>query len=74
MEENMKKNIGTWDRVIRAVVALVIAILIATKTLTGTLSVVLAVLAVIFLVTAAIGFCPLYFLFGVSTCKKKESN
>jgi hypothetical protein len=70
----MKKNMGTWDRGIRVIVALVIVALVAMKTVTGTLSIVLGVFAIIFLITSAIGFCPLYVLFGFSTCKKKENN
>jgi hypothetical protein len=70
----MKKNMGTLDRGIRVIVALVIVALIAMKTVTGTLSIVLGVFAVVFLITAAIGFCPLYVVLGISTCKKKESN
>lgn len=67
----MKKNMGTWDRVLRMVVALVIAVLIVTKTVAGTLGIVLGVFAAIFLLTSAIGFCPLYVIFKFSTCKEK---
>ena len=70
----MKKNMGTWDRVLRTVAALVIAALIVTKTVAGTLGVVLGVVAAIFLLTSAIGFCPLYVLFKFSTRKEKKGN
>jgi hypothetical protein len=70
----MKKNMGTWDRVLRTVAALVIAALLLTKTLTGTLGIILAAVAAIFLLTSVIGFCPLYFLFKFSTCRVKKDG
>ena len=68
----MKKNMGTIDKVIRMLIALVIVILYFTNAISGTLAVVLLILAGIFVVTSLISFCPLYLLFGISTCKKKE--
>lgn len=67
----MKKNMGTADRVIRTVVAVVIALLYFTGTISGTLAVVLSIVAIAFLLTSAIGFCPVYVPFGISTKKKK---
>jgi len=67
----MKKNMGMADRVIRTVAAVVIGLLYFTGTLSGTLAVVLSIVAVAFLLTSAIGFCPLYAPFGISTKKKK---
>jgi len=68
----MKKNMGPADRSIRVIAAIVIAVLIVAKTLTGTLALVLGILGGIFLVTAVIGFCPLYVPLKLSTFKKKE--
>ena len=69
----MKKNMGSVDRVLRLLAALVIAVLIILKVLSGTPMIVLGVLAVVFLITSAIGFCPLYVPLRLSTiCKKKE--
>ncbi|MBN2400333.1 MAG: DUF2892 domain-containing protein [Candidatus Aminicenantes bacterium] len=70
----MKKNMGTWDRMLRTGVALVIAVLIVTKIVTGTLGIVLGVIAAMFLLTSAIGFCPLYVLFKFSTCRVKKED
>ena len=67
----MKKNMGTADRVIRTVVAVVIGLLYFTGTISGTLAVVLSIVAIAFLLTSAVGFCPSYLPFGIST-KKKE--
>ena len=38
------------------------------------LGIVLFVVAAVMLVTAAVGFCPLYRLFGISTCKVPASS
>jgi len=67
----MKKNMGTIDRVIRSLIAIVIAILFFTHTISGTLAVVLLIVAAVFIVTSIISFCPLYYLLGISTDKKK---
>ena len=67
----MKPNMGSTDRILRALVAVVIAILYFTGTITGTLGIVLLVLAVVFLLTSVVSFCPLYAPLGISTCTKK---
>jgi Protein of unknown function (DUF2892) len=67
---NMKQNMGTIDRAIRVLVAIVIAALYFTGQITGTVGVVLLILAGVFVLTSLIGFCPLYKIVGLSTCKK----
>jgi hypothetical protein len=69
----MNKNMGALDRIVRLAVAAAIAILYATGSLSGTLGIVLAVVAVIFVVTSAVGFCPLYVPLGISTRGKKAA-
>ena len=60
----MLKNIGSVDRVVRIVLGLAIAVLgIAFHSWWG-------LLAIIPLATAAVGFCPLYTPFKISTTKK----
>jgi len=66
----MRSNMGTPDRVIRILLAALVVLLIASRTLTGTLAIVLGILAAIFLVTSAVGFCPLYVLLRLSTRKR----
>lgn len=68
----MKKNMGTIDRVIRAVLAVVVGILYATGQITGVAAVVLGIFAVIFLVTSIAGFCPLYVPLHISTLKEEK--
>jgi hypothetical protein len=70
----MKKNMGSADRIIRIILAAVIAILYFTDVVTGTLGIVLLVLAVVFVLTSLVGFCPLYLLFGISTCSSSKKE
>ncbi len=68
----MKKNMGSADRIIRFLLAVVVAVLYFTRQISGTAAIILGVLAIIFLLTSAVGFCPLYVPLGISTRKKKE--
>jgi hypothetical protein len=68
----MKKNVGSIDRMIRLILALVIVILFLSNIIQGTWGIVLLVLAGIFVLTSLFSFCPLYVLFGMSTCSKKK--
>ncbi len=63
----MKANESTVDRIIRAVVG-VAALLGAFAIGSGVTFVALLVVGAILLVTAAVGFCPLYRVFGINTC------
>ncbi len=66
---SMTTNESSLDRIIRLVVgiaALVGAFAVGLGSLGG---IILAVVGVVMLVTAAVGFCPLYRVFGMSTCK-----
>ena len=64
----MQKNEGTIDRVIRLVAAVAAFVVAALVGFTSVLGIILAVVGVVLLVTAAVGFCPLYRVFGLSTC------
>ncbi len=68
----MKKNMGSVDRVLRLAAAVAIVVLIVLKVLSGTLMIVLGILAAVFLITSAIGFCPLYVPLRISTIAKKK--
>ena len=65
----MKHNIGSTDRIARAVIALVLLALSLTGTITGVASTIAIILAVVLILTAAVGFCPLYLPFKFSTKK-----
>ena len=66
----MKRNMGRVDRLLRAfVVAPVLIVLSASLFGVGSvLGIVALVFASVTLVTSAVGFCPAYTPFGISTC------
>jgi len=68
----MKKNVGSFDRILRIVLALLIGYLYYNGTISGVLGIVLLVVAVVFLLTGLISSCPLYSIVGIKTCKIKE--
>jgi hypothetical protein len=68
----MKKNMGAVDRITRLVIAAIIITLYLTNVITGTIGIVLVTVAAIFLATSLIGFCPLYTLFNINSCKTKN--
>lgn len=61
----MKTNVGGIDRVVRGVLGLALIV----WALTG--GPWWAWIGLVPLATAAIGFCPLYAPFGISTCPKR---
>ena len=64
----MTVNEGSVDRIIRAVVGVALLAAWVFGWIGGTLAVVLGVIAIVLVLTAAVGFCPLYRVFGMSTC------
>lgn len=68
----MTKNMGNADRAVRTLIAAAVAVLFFTNVIGGTLGIVLMVLAAVFLLTSVVSFCPLYTLFGLSTCPAKK--
>ncbi len=63
----MKTNVGGIDRMLRIVLGLVLIGL----TLSGTIGV-WGWIGVVPLLTSALGFCPLYSVFGFSSCPMKR--
>ncbi|MCB0484537.1 MAG: DUF2892 domain-containing protein [Flavobacteriales bacterium] len=68
----MKKNMGSTDRIIRIILAAVFTALYLGGIIEGTLGLVLMVMAIVFVLTSLISFCPLYSIFGMSTCPRKQ--
>ncbi len=64
----MKKNMGSFDRIIRTILAIVFVVLYFTGIVTGAWGIVLLVLAGIFILTSLAGMCPLYAIVGMNTC------
>ncbi|MEO0270757.1 MAG: DUF2892 domain-containing protein [candidate division WOR-3 bacterium] len=63
----MKKNVCGIDKTIRIILGIVIILLgLIFKTLWG-------LIGIIPLITGLIGFCPLYILFRIDTCKLKKT-
>lgn len=63
---------GNIDRIIRVLIALVVIALYFANVISGTVAIVLLALSGIFILTSLISFCPLYTIFGINTCKKKD--
>lgn len=63
----MIKNMGAADRILRAVLALILVVLYLTDQISGTAAIVLGVIAGVLLLTSAVGTCPAYLPFGIST-------
>lgn len=66
----MGTNEAGWDRAVRAIIGLALVVtLLATNILTGGLAIAGWIVAVVMIGTAVTGFCGLYALFGINTCK-----
>ncbi|MCE2689605.1 MAG: DUF2892 domain-containing protein [Betaproteobacteria bacterium] len=64
----MQTNVGGIDRIVRAVIGLALIAL----TLAGTIGV-WGWIGVVPLLTAALGFCPIYTMLGFSSCPMKKT-
>ncbi|MFY7913602.1 MAG: YgaP family membrane protein [Rubrivivax sp.] len=64
----MQTNVGTIDRILRAVIGLALIAL----TWAGTIGV-WGWIGVVPLLTAALGFCPLYTMLGFSSCPMEKT-
>lgn len=64
----MKRNEGTIDRILRVVIAAAAVAGAAAVGFATVWGIVLLAAGAIMLVTAATGFCPIYRVFGLSTC------
>lgn len=60
------------DRIIRLLISAIFVSLYFANVVTGTLGIILLVLAGVFTFTSIVSFCPLYTLFGISTCPVKK--
>ena len=64
----MQTNVGNIDRILRAVIGLALIAL----TWAGTIGV-WGWIGVVPLLTAALGFCPIYTMLGFSSCPMKKT-
>ncbi len=70
----MKKNMGLIDRALRTVLAITLILLYYFEVITGPWAIAAIILSVIFLGTSAIGTCPLYLPFRLSTKAAKAED
>ena len=70
----MKKNVGNLDKVVRIILAIVLLALYFTNVITGTWGILLLVAAAILVLTSLMSSCPLYSVFGFSSCPLKNSS
>lgn len=70
----MKLNVGNIDRGVRIAISAVLVVLFFMNILTGVLGYIALAVAGIFTLTAIVGFCPLYAIFGMSTCPTKKTS
>ena len=74
----MAQNVGSVDQALRTAVGAVsgavsLAILTGTVSLPTVLSPVLGIVAIMMLVTASMGTCPIYSIFGIDSCSRNSS-
>ncbi|MBX5438795.1 MAG: DUF2892 domain-containing protein [Thermoflavifilum sp.] len=65
----MKRNVGLLDRLIRLLLAVVLGMLYVSHAVTGVWGLVLFIVGILLLFTAFVGFCPIYRLLGMRTCR-----
>jgi hypothetical protein len=68
----MKKTVGSTDKIIRYIIAIVAIYVAYSGMVIAPWSYVLYAVAAIMILTGLTGFCPLYSIFGLNTCKVKE--
>lgn len=64
----MQTNVGNIDRIVRAVIGLALIALAWAGTIGAW-----GWIGVVPLLTAALGFCPVYTMLGVNTCPMKKT-
>lgn len=68
----MKANLGSTDKLIRLLLAIVLIVLYYKEIIVDTMGIVALIVALMLTLTSLISFCPLYTLFGASTCKREK--
>lgn len=69
----MRVNESATDRIVRVIVGIVLLAAAVFGWIVGGWGVVLGVVGAVLVLTGAIGFCPLYALFGASTAPRKRA-
>ncbi len=69
----MTKNMGSLDRVARAIIGAVLVVFAVSAGWSPLWAVIAALVGLVMLGTAAMGYCPPYAIFGIKTCSKDDS-
>ena len=69
----MKANIGTTDKAMRISVGLILMIIGIMASIGTTLTVIFMTAGIFTLMTSVFGFCFLYRLIGINTCKTEKN-
>lgn len=67
-----RQNEGTLDRDIRIALSALFGLIALFAPFGGPWQIIPAILALVMIVTAAVGVCPLYAIFGINTCGVKK--
>jgi hypothetical protein len=67
----MKQNVGTTERAIRLLLAVALVSVALFVPVSYYVKLALYAAAAIAVITAAVGFCPLWGLFGINTCARR---
>lgn len=70
----MKKNMASYDRIVRLFLAAVLFALYYYDLVEGTLGYILLAVGIIFILTSFVGMCPLYTLLGIRSRKTKKNG
>ena len=70
----MKCNVGKTDKIIRIIIGIITLGIAFFGGVEGTLKIILIIVGIIGLGTGILGFCALYTLLGINTCKTKEDS
>lgn len=70
----MTSNESLTDRSVRVVLGVLLALTVIFKIATGAVAIVAGVAAGVALITGLVGFCAIYAIFGLSTCKVPQNQ
>jgi hypothetical protein len=70
----MKKNMSSYDKLIRLGLSIIIIILYYKEVVTGTSGIIALLFALYLTITSLISICPIYKIFGINTSKKEEEE
>jgi hypothetical protein len=70
----MKKNMSSYDKLIRLGLSIVIIILYYKEVVTGTSGIIALLFALYLTITSLISFCPIYRIVGIKTSKMEDEE